>query len=1388
MCEGLTTPNHEDTPHSWLTRIGFSNYDRVSSDFTGVLKGLYMSLMPDFYMRKMFALSYSRHVLKMHDGVNSDWYDSLTVQFLTVPSVVNTYQRPNRELDSPGLFHAITQALAGRIKHLLQPIEGYRGIRFDVDGLSTASRLILDKGAQMAKCVGLINDFVMCLRPDTKHAWYCLNTKELVDRALYHMLVLQQSFACLRIDSDAFNSMNIKHELKLAAVNERLSEGVVHAVDVADIKKLIAAITRFIDVFLSNVLTNRPIEPGLPWLYMNNIYGNSEHGAYFQLSLHRFLSNVIQKAVQCHPTLDIKEYFPEDFVKDISNYLESTITVELAKAQVLAGMWRRNHMGIEYQTDWYSSITSLQPSFLIPDLFLLQIGAAMGPTALTIQLAHRFSSHQPLITPEPGAAREHDVLDSFLRLILVIATDRTRSAPHKKTWLYHRLVHGLAGGPKKFSELVSVYALSDDDDKDEPLAKVLEDLLKDCADSTDGPEGRRFSLKKECWKDVNPYESGWPETTTSKADAEFAKSNSGRNIIPCQKPSSPYPSLAPIIGILHNEVTLSIAIAALACKTETTTRKALDIVLLALQTADDYKAAWSICAKSESRFYGCKRGMAGVVELIPPTLQWEVTNDSPDIAKLLTTPSDGTMPLDRIIDVLHQPSLKDMHCAVRDIVDMVKRQGDEYAKLIESLDEKLNPKDQTSGATKARKAKGKAKQKAALSKMQQQQSKLDFEFSEDEDDEGEQGEAERDTLHNELDVGWIDESKCSLCNMVESPHGNTDIGLVALVSKGTALQGCFTPVRGSPPTKKAKYEEGDEFSHEFCSPMNEGKGHTIVHTCGHFVHFDCLDSHIRHIRNSATIAGMLREQNQLLPPEFKGVDVLDLRLNEFLCPLCSRICNTLCPIIVPQGIGKRIRQQEFPLLLTQKPEEEGDLSRADAEIESLCRNINDDIELCGEESVLPDDEAAFIHRIFSFRKNICEKQFRGDEAVTTGTPMVLWAQQVAITEIASRFDKGDTAISTRKLASLRTQLKAILVAQQYEITTLNAFRSFLHLEGEPESVRPLLACDVFGVWVQVLINVTLRCNDLRHAGHRFLMKRAIEAQVVALILRLLNSGHAVEDKALSVIVQTLAPCVGKSVKMKKPDFDVVDYIAREMCVFLSWLVIADYTITAPLAADNLVLPSFENPKEAMKQIATRLPVGDEYGSVEGIAQAILSYDGELGNLDGWVADLEARPCAVPAPYCSLGKPHIIDLPNDYVSLVNKYIKVKGKCGNVPARAVLCLACGEIVCYAAKCCKVGKKGPCVVHAEQCGLGQCLFLEIRSTRLIAFDLPRKCIIPSVYTDSYGEDDLDLTRGRPLFLNKARVERIERIAALSMYGFDTSIIENTVVNTSTTFNDVW
>ncbi|XP_031102805.1 E3 ubiquitin-protein ligase PRT6 [Ipomoea triloba] len=126
------------------------------------------------------------------------------------------------------------------------------------------------------------------------------------------------------------------------------------------------------------------------------------------------------------------------------------------------------------------------------------------------------------------------------------------------------------------------------------------------------------------------------------------------------------------------------------------------------------------------------------------------------------------------------------------------------------------------------------------------------------------------------------------------------------------------------------------------------------------------------------------------------------------------------------------------------------------------------------------------------------------------------------------------------------------------------------------------------------------------------------------------------------------------------------------------------------------------------------------------------------------------------------------LPHLYQDLLQRYIKQHcPDCGSVPEEPALCLLCGRLCSPSWRtCCR---QNSCQVHALACGAGTGVFLLIRKTTILLQRSARQALWHSPYLDAFGEEDIEMHRGKPLYLNEERYAALTHMVA--SHGLDRS-----------------
>ncbi|KAK7255821.1 hypothetical protein RIF29_29243 [Crotalaria pallida] len=146
---------------------------------------------------------------------------------------------------------------------------------------------------------------------------------------------------------------------------------------------------------------------------------------------------------------------------------------------------------------------------------------------------------------------------------------------------------------------------------------------------------------------------------------------------------------------------------------------------------------------------------------------------------------------------------------------------------------------------------------------------------------------------------------------------------------------------------------------------------------------------------------------------------------------------------------------------------------------------------------------------------------------------------------------------------------------------------------------------------------------------------------------------------------------------------------------------------------------------------------------------------------------------------------LMRLPNVYQDLLRRCIKQScPECNKLLEEPALCLLCGKLCSPSWKsCCR---ENGCQTHAASCGAGTGVFLLIKRTTILLQRSARQAPWPSPYLDAFGEEDYEMNRGKPLYLNEERYAALTYMVA--SHGLDRSSKFKTYVLRIFDWTDLW
>jgi len=218
-------------------------------------------------------------------------------------------------------------------------------------------------------------------------------------------------------------------------------------------------------------------------------------------------------------------------------------------------------------------------------------------------------------------------------------------------------------------------------------------------------------------------------------------------------------------------------------------------------------------------------------------------------------------------------------------------------------------------------------------------------------------------------------------------------------------------------------------------------------------------------------------------------------------------------------------------------------------------------------------------------------------------------------------------------------------------------------------------------------------------------------------------------------------------------------------------------LTVPFLRKCQILKQLMFPEHRSNDGIVELP--SPYNVVDGIILSLgisdMSHDLPMSVYKSWSIDSTLSYCLPPPNPPTV--PSFIRLPPSFQQLIHHFISMScHKCGTLPKMGGICLVCGRICCIAHRCCYVNELGECYQHSLECGG---VFLMPKTSFTLVLRQDRRSLWNSIYVDERGEDDPNLRRGKPLFLDQERLSMLENMWIKQSYDEDPKITGATVLD---------
>ncbi|XP_014668965.1 PREDICTED: E3 ubiquitin-protein ligase UBR3-like isoform X2 [Priapulus caudatus] len=722
------------------------------------------------------------------------------------------------------------------------------------------------------------------------------------------------------------------------------------------------------------------------------------------------------------------------------------------------------------------------------------------------------------------------------------------------------------------------------------------------------------------------------------------------------------------------------------------------------------------------------------------------------------------------------------------------------AKSIEDICEQMKPKTAAGSMSdmdkEERKKKVRERQKKLMEEFAGKQKKfleqtMEYEEATEASKENEQMEGQADE-----EEGGVQEYDCVICGQTTASTEERPVGMVTLL-QATSVLGhrthCITgDGRTLPLDEKPCFFHNNDcgtamdirlaslqrhFDDKSCLlSMNIGwEGGVFVQTCGHHLHLDCLCSYIESLKNEH-----VHEAHRSFEPD-KG---------EYLCPLCRQLANGVLPC------RPLPREENFSVV------------PGYTDMHKLAKDVMD---LLQRDNQQPNPSSELYKSMTTMMQDLTNAtypKYRNYSKVPCNESIFLFLSSIARTNLELELLQKGGSMCNRNLAlpPLSAPTRKMCTGALMRVLGLHAkvmqpnhfillWSSVTRIPASEditsvalaEQPLPLLLQDPTTLLIHLVLMLPLGINK---AYYTCIVRSLYNVQVVQALAilscdltdsereawRQKTSSHNPVEQALGEVISHLIySCLYEaSDETVETSVTLTHAIWTEQSVESSTRVmILPYLRTAAMLLCHLYgdeLPGVKNAEEEFVCLAVYLGLCTQSSvdvDVSCMSMMQWTYNKPPYTIRNWCHQFNSFVNKNPSAGKSLMLrrfawclPALLRLPNEYDKIFTYYrTKQCYKCSSVPKEPAVCLICGMFVCMRDKCCKQQSAMECVQHSVDCGAGTGVFLAINSSLVIVISGARAGIWGSVYLDSFGEEDRDLRRGKPLYLSDVRYRLLEQ-----------------------------
>eukprot|EP00761_Pharyngomonas_kirbyi_P013572 gb/GECH01013601.1/.p1 GENE.gb/GECH01013601.1/~~gb/GECH01013601.1/.p1 ORF type:complete len:1603 (+),score=414.79 gb/GECH01013601.1/:1-4809(+) len=1142
--------------------------------------------------------------------------------------------------------------------------------------------------------------------------------------------------------------------------------------------------------------------PNIPFVKSFNVRNDS---FTFLIPIHRLLSIILQGLVE-NPSLSLDSIFKDLGINSNHEYfpiMDFLLRLQAARAHVRSGMWRRNNVHIVEQALSYESSQFIS-SMLFPDFFLLQTCAAsIDPDYFLLTALYMFQGEaKEIFALYRNEEEEEKHIESltkdlnseehFLEFIMNIIGDRSLAGLTSEELVRKYIIHVLFTGKQTFSAIercIPSFAKK----------KVnIDAIVQDVAEYSRPPgsvEQGHFIIKDKCWREVDPLLLNLTKKEIHTIEENYVQYRKKKgipqpeDILPVSYSEPRISHLSSLKHILHSSVLLQIIFVILhnaAAKSQRCSEykltMALQLLILALETYRTPAKQENVEAQKPN-----KKKFTNMNDLQFPSLNDLISN----VTHAFMIDSKQESVLSLLIKLKAESAYKDQRKAIQRILDRIADLDAQCDDLISELDTEDSEEEER--RKKQLKERAKQRQQEMMRRFRERQDSILASKSISTEEENPLSSST--TCSDENPDSSFTDAVCAFCHSKQSPsEGSSELSMITHVTQSginqlNLKQNFFESVE----SLKGDIHVPQSYVDSIVLDENEVPSSMMnlqANFCGHYLHSECFSKLL-----GSVIHKMLDREY------FNGFQLINFEKTEFLCPVCSRISNAICPV----------RRDYFDALsdtLENKLHMETPLTPEQNIFESFKNTIKSEYMKLKDN---PDDESINLSsedqkRFEDFAEKagfIENEEYLGDHSAAYDNCIQIIINKVVDTEIQQRLDSS-TVVNLEELQKkeIRSLFRsACFLNKLYQSVHVQKLSEFLTISGFDSSQDEvtqdnILVRHLFGEFISLLVNLPSLISSPE------LFSSTLQYFFVLNIIQSLLLRHIWFDKQLSMVDTPLnnfvRDFVSKENEKTQDEIDEsMDKLPDEDFIKMMVLPFLRQSALFKNALTNSSLPNIHNNQSNDKnnndndefslwinetddlcQYLSLPSVHDIFRSskqsnVLQFAHSNLNHmKSELigdENLASIAEELkEALPkYGLPRPF------HLIDLPQDYQTIIHKYFHSKcDSCGFTFKHSSVCLITGKLTGLGRCQCDT-LNGNSFAWSQRLPGGVGIFLIPSMCHLLNIRQGRHAFLPPPYLDAHGEEDSGLIRGSPLYRDDRRLKEVLRVLVKNSWDSDTRIL---------------